>query len=248
MMRYLAVFVLSFGLGSAGSVLAAGDSAVVDEHVQVNVADKAAVQRGAATFVNYCLSCHSAEYMRYNRLAEDLGLPPELVEEKLIFGDQKIGEQMTIAMTKEDGSEWFGKAPPDLTLMGRSRGPAYLYAYMTNFYRDDNGNWNNRVLANAAMPHVLWPLQGIQEPVMASEVDAAGNEHEVIDHLELVTPGSQTPEEYEQTVHDLVAFMVYMGEPAILERKSIGWKVLLFLAFFTFIAYLLKAEYWRDVH
>ena len=215
-------------------------------HVDINVTDKSAVQRGAATFMNYCLSCHSAEYMRYNRLAEDLDLPEQLVEENLIFGDQKIGDRMTIAMTEEDGAEWFGKTPPDLSVIGRSRTPEWLYGYLMSFYQDENGNWNNVYLPNAAMPHVLWSLQGIQEPVYG-ETQGEGEIAAIVD-MELVEPGLQSEEEYEETVHDLVAFLAYLGEPALLKRQQIGVWVILFLALFTFIAYLLKAEFWRDIH
>lgn len=237
-----AIFILA-----AQPALAASTETGLDlGHVDINVTDRSAVQRGAATFMNYCLSCHSAEYMRYNRLAEDLDLPEELVEENLIFGDQKIGDPMRIAMTEQDATEWFGKAPPDLSVIGRSRTPEWLYGYLMSFYRDDNGNWNNVYLPNAAMPHVLWTLQGIQEPVYG-ETHGEDEIAPIVD-MELVEPGAQSEEEYEDTVHDLVAFLAYLGEPALLKRQQIGVWVILFLALFTFIAYLLKVEFWRDVH
>lgn len=213
------------------------------EHANVNIRDTAAIQRGAQTFVNYCLSCHAASYMRYNRLSEDLELSEELVMENLVFADVKIGETMTVAMSEEDATAWLGKAPPDLSLISRSRGADWLYTYLLTFYQDPSGGWNNLTFPNASMPHVLWPLQGIQKPVYATH-----DGHEVVDHLVLAKPGIETPEEYEDTVRDLVTFLEYLGEPAEVKRKNIGVWVLLFLALFALVTYALKAEYWRDVH
>lgn len=209
----------------------------------VNIRDIAATQRGAQLFVNYCLSCHSAGYMRYNRLAEDLGLDEDLVMENLVFADVKIGETMDIAMQRESAAAWFGKEPPDLSLVSRSRGADWLYTYLLTFYQDDSGGWNNLAMPNAAMPHVMWQLQGIQKPVYATH-----DGHEVIDHLVVAKQGLQTPEEYAETARDLVTFLEYLGEPAKLKRKNVGVWVLLFLALFALVAYALKAEYWRDVH
>jgi ubiquinol-cytochrome c reductase cytochrome c1 subunit len=203
----------------------------------------AAVQSGAKWFVNYCMSCHSAQYMRYNRLSEDLDLTEEQVMENLVFSNAKIGDTMTIAMRPADATQWLRKAPPDLSLVTRSRGNDWLFTYLKSFYQDENGGWNNLVLPNASMPHVMWQLQGIQKPVYASQGDTA-----VVDHLVLASEGLQTPEEYETTVRELVTFLDYLSEPAKLERKSIGIWVMLFLTVFAFIAFLLKAEYWRDVH
>lgn len=213
------------------------------EHSGIITRDVAAVQRGAKLFVNYCLSCHSAQYMRYNRLAEDLGLSEDMVMDNLMFANAKIGDTMDIAIRPTDAEKWFGKTPPDLSLVARSRGVDWLYSYMKGFYRDETGNWNNLLLPNAAMPHVFWQLQGIQEPVFHT----VGGE-DVIEMLELVEPGQQSPEEYEDTVRDLVTFLDYLSEPSKLKRKRVGIWVMLFLAFFAFLTYLLKAEYWRDVH
>jgi ubiquinol-cytochrome c reductase cytochrome c1 subunit len=196
--------------------------AASETHVEAsgaNIKDMAALQRGAGVFVNYCLSCHTASYMRYSRLAQDLELSEDVVMENLVFSDAKIGETMEIAMNPEDAERWFGKTPPDLSLVGRSSGPDWLYAYMRSFYQDDSGDWNNHVLPNVSMPHVLWRAQ---ETLSA--------------------------EEYDNTVRDLVTFLDYLGEPAKLKRKNIGVWVMLFLAVFAFLTYLLKAEYWRDVH
>ncbi len=217
------------------------------EPAGINVNDMKSLQRGAKLFVNYCLSCHSAAYMRYNRLAEDLQLSEEMVMENMVFADKKIGETMSIAMDPEDSEQWFGKAPPDLSLVGRSRGADWLYAYMRSFYRDESGRWNNLVLPNASMPHVLWELQGIQALAAGAPADD-GHGAGGVAHLELTVPGSMAAAEYDEAMRDLVAFLDYMSEPAKLKRKNIGVWVILFLAVFAFLAYLLKAEYWRDVH
>ncbi len=230
---------------AASSVHAAGGDHL--EPAGVNIKDIAALQRGAKVFVNYCLSCHSANYMRYNRLSEDLGLSEEVVMENLVFAEVKIGDTMSIAMHADDAERWFGKTPPDLSVRGRSRGADWLYAYLRSFYQDESGHWNNRVLPNASMPHVLWRLQGIQTPVFTKSSEEEPGVIE-IDHLVLTTPGILTPDEYDNTVRDLVTYLEYMGEPAKLKRKKIGVWVILFLVVFAFLAYLLKAEYWRDIH
>ncbi|MGD2129987.1 MAG: cytochrome c1 [Lysobacterales bacterium] len=236
-------FILTLAVLAAGPAEALASSEGALEHANVNIRDTAALQRGAKLFVNYCFSCHSAKFMRYNRLAEDLGLDEDVVMNNLVFADAKIGDTMTVAMRPKDASAWFGKVPPDLSLTARSRGPDWIYSYLLNFYQDESGGWNNTVLQNAAMPNPLWRLQGIQK----AEYTTHGEE-QVVDHLVLDQPGLQTPEEYEETVRDLVAFMDYLGEPAKLKRKSVGIWVMLFLVLFALLAYALKAEYWRDVH
>jgi len=240
--RASAIFIGLVALFSVANATAAG-SEIALHHANVNVRDVAASQRGAKLFVNYCLSCHDASYMRYNRLAEDLGLGEELVMENLVFADVKIGDTMEIAMRPKDAEKWLGKVPPNLSLTARSRGPDWLYTYFLTFYQDETGGWNNLALPNASMPHVFWELQGIQKPVYTTH-----DGHEVIDHLELAQPGLLTPAEYEETVRDLVTFLEYLGEPAQVKRKNVGIWVMLFLALFALVAYALKAEYWRDVH
>lgn len=245
-MRNLLISTVMSSIMLSPAVFAAGGGANLQSS-GVNVHDIASLQHGAKLFVNYCMSCHSAEFMRYQRLAEDLELTEEMVMQNLAFADAKIGDPMTIAMQYDDAEEWFGKAPPDLSLVGRSRGPDWIYSYMMSFYKDEFGGWNNTVLANAAMPHVMWQLQGIQEPVYRVE-DHGGIETKVIDRLELTEPGLMTPEEYKGAMRDLAAFLTYVSEPAQLKRKQIGVWVMLYLAFFALLAYLLKAEFWRDVH
>jgi ubiquinol-cytochrome c reductase cytochrome c1 subunit len=235
------IFSLAAVLMFSGPAYGAGGSAL--EHANVNIRDTAAIQRGAKLFVNYCLSCHSASYMRYNRLAEDLDLDEETVMENLVFADVKIGETMEIAMRPEDAEDWLENVPPDLSLISRSRGADWLYTYLLTFYQDESGAWNNLVLPNASMPHVMWQMQGIQKPVYATH-----DGHESVDHLALAKPGLQSPEEYEESVRDLVTFLEYLGEPTKIKRKNIGVWVLLFLALFALVSYALKAEYWRDVH
>jgi len=232
-------------LATASPVFAAGAGNL--ESAGINVRDVAAIQRGAKWFVNYCFSCHSASYMRYNRLAEDLGLDEDLVQKNLVFADAKMGETMEIAMRPDDAEIWLGKTPPDLSLISRSRGNDWLFTYMKVFYQDENGGWNNRVLPNASMPHVMWQLQGIQKLPALKHGEEHGAE-QAMDHLVLAVPGRQTPEEYEGTVRDLVTFLDYLSEPAKLKRKNLGIWVMLFLLLFTGVAYALKVEYWRDVH
>ena len=170
-----------------------------------------------------------------------------MVMNNLVFSDAKFGEPMTNAMTKEAGELFFGKAPPDLSLVGRSRGADWIYNYLINFYQDDSGGWNNTILENAAMPHVLWQLQGIQEPVYETHMEGDMEVRKVVS-LELVEPGVMGEEEYKTAMRDLTAFLDYVGEPIQLKRKKIGVWVMAFLAVFAFLAFLLKAEYWRDVH
>ncbi|MDD3650076.1 cytochrome c1 [Immundisolibacter sp.] len=203
---------------------------------QVDLGNRAGLQRGARTFVNYCVSCHSAEFMRYSRMAQDLGLTPEQVQANMIFNGGDVHQVMRVALGKKDGAKWFGQAPPDLTLAARSRGPDWLYAYLRSFYLDPSRPFgvNNTVFPNAAMPHVLANLQGAQELRDG--------------HLQQVSAGTLKPAEYDAMIRDLVNFMVYIGEPAKLVRYGLGVKVMLFLLVFAGLAYMLKREYWRDVH
>jgi ubiquinol-cytochrome c reductase cytochrome c1 subunit len=229
---------------------AAGGGDVHLDHANIDPTNKNSLQRGAKIFVNYCMGCHSAKYQRYNRLARDLGISEEAVMQNLMFTGEKIGDQMDIAMTSAMGKKWFGAAPPDLTLVARVRGADWLYTYMRTFYQDDLRPFgvNNQVFSNVGMPNVLWELQGIQKPVYETVTDDEGKEHQTLVGVELVEAGTQSAEEFDRTVRDLVNFLVYMGEPIKLERQSLGIKVMLFLLLFFIVAYLLKREYWKDVH
>ena len=211
-----------------------------------NVFDRASLQRGAALFVNYCMGCHSMQFQRYQRLADDLDLSPELVEQFLVLGDRELTDYMKSSMPYAESAEWFGKAPPDLSLTARSRGADWIYTFLRSYYLTEDG-WNNTVLENPAMPHVLWDLQGIQRALTETVSSGEGTSRTVITALELDQPGRLTPVEYDRVVRDISAFMEYVGEPVILKRQRVGIWVLLFLAVFTFIAYLLYVDYWKDV-
>ena len=232
-----------------GLVMASGGGTHLDR-AHVDIGDQASLQRGAQLFVNYCLSCHSAAFMRYNRMGKDLGLSDELVANNLMFATEKPGDLMTVAMRGKDAKHWFGTAIPDLSLVSRSRGVDWLYTYLRTFYVDDSRPFgvNNLVFEDVGMPHVLADLQGMQKAVFHTVKDAYGTEHEVIDHLEVVSPGLMTPDEYDRAVRDLVNFLAYTGEPAKMERERLGGKVLLFLVVFFVVALMLKKEYWKDIH
>jgi ubiquinol-cytochrome c reductase cytochrome c1 subunit len=216
------------------------------DKVQIDLGDKASLQRGAQVFVNYCLSCHSAGYMRYNRMGEDLGIPDKVIKENMLFAAGKVGDLMKAVMSKEEGKKWFGTAPPDLSLEARYRGPDWIYTYLRSFYIDPKtpSGWNNTVFPHVAMPNVLWELQGIQKGVFKKDKDGATE----FERFEMVKKGSLTPKEYDSKMRDLTNFFVYMGEPAKLVRYRIGAYVLLFLAVFFVFALLLKKEYWKDIH
>ena len=209
-----------------------------------DVSNIASLQRGARNFVNFCMGCHSAQYVRYNRLAEDLGISDDQMIDNLMFAAEKPQETMTIAMPESDAQRWFGQAPPDLSLVARSRGTDYLYTFLRTFYLEEGSptGVNNLVLANASMPHVLWELQGEQR--LVEETDEAGHK---VQRLELVRPGRMSPEDYDQFVKDLVNFLDYVGEPMQLERIRLGGWVIAFLLVFGLFAYLLKVEIWKDI-
>ena len=246
MRKYLAIVVLAL---APAWVLAAGGYGMVLDKANIDPTNKQSMQRGARTFVNYCLSCHSASLMRYERIASDLGIDEKLVSENLIFTGGKVGELMTVATADDDAKEWFGTVPPDLTVIARARGVDWLYTYMRSFYQDDSRHigTNNLVFPDVGMPNVLWELQGVQEPVITTVKEHDGTELKVVE-LELVEPGLQTPKEFDRTVRDLVNFLDYMGEPAKYERRQLGTKVILFLLLFLVFAYLLKRDYWKDIH
>lgn len=241
---------------AAGPVLAAGGGAPWDKFPKDRVTDQAALQNGAKLFVNYCLNCHSASFMRYNRM-EELGLTKEQIKGNLMFAADKVGETMTVAMNNREAKEWFGAAPPDLTVIARSRagaqgtGADYLYTYMRAFYRDETKatGWNNTAFPSVAMPHVLWELQGTQRAVyedVKDPHDATKTVHH-LKGLQLETKGQMTPAEYDSAVADLVAFLQWMGEPAQNQRFRLGVYVLFFLGLMTVLAWRLNAAFWKDV-
>lgn len=231
------------------SAVAAEQSNGVLEQVEVSLQDKVSLQNGAKLFVNYCMSCHSAKYMRYNRMAADLEIPEQLVESEMIFTGGKIGDAMTTAMSKEAGEQWFGVAPPDLSLIGKLRGPEWLYGYLRSFYIDDSTatGWNNLVFPNVAMPHALYELQGTQKAIFNTESDDNGNSHEVFTRFELVSEGKMDSQEYDRAMRDLTNFLYYMSEPARMVRIKYGIWTMLFLMVLGTLAFMLKKEYWRDI-
>ena len=229
--------------------LAAGGGVHLDK-ADVDLTNQASLQNGAKLFVNYCLSCHSAAYMRYNRMAKDLGLSEEQVQDNLMFAADKVGETMTIAMPANDAKKWFGTKIPDLTVVARARGEDWLYTYLRTFYLDASRPWgvNNATFKDVGMPHVLWELEGLKQPVYEIHKDHEGNETKRIVRYEMVQAGKMSETEYDNAVRDLVNFMVYMGEPAKLSRYNIGVWVLLFLALLFVVSYAMKKEFWKDVH
>lgn len=242
--KFLAFLLLLAPLG----VWASGAPVELDR-APVNLYDKLSLQRGAKLFVNYCLNCHSANYMRYSRLT-DLGLTEDQIRENLLFTAEKVGQPMTIAMRPQDAKLWFGAAPPDLTVIARARGADWLYTYLRSFYRDASRptGWNNTVFPNVGMPHVLWQLQGEQIAHFKTVKDHDGKAHEVFDRFELVKPGIMTRAEYDAAIGDLVNYLVYMGEPVQNQRKQLGLIVIAYLVVLAVLAYYLKREYWKDVH
>jgi ubiquinol-cytochrome c reductase cytochrome c1 subunit len=238
-------------LALPGLAAAAGAGPHLDK-ANIDLTDKASLQRGARLFVNYCLNCHSANFMRYNRMGKDLGISDELVKENLLFSAEKVGEPMGIAMPVDDAGKWFGTPPPDLSVMARAKGAGneganWLYTYFRSFYIDESRPFgvNNTVFKDVGMPHVLWELQGMQTLVNAEEL---AEHHSAKPEFALNQPGSMSAEEYDQAARDLTNFLVYMGEPAQLARTSLGVWGALFLVFFFFVAYALKKEYWKDIH
>jgi ubiquinol-cytochrome c reductase cytochrome c1 subunit len=207
------------------------------ESAPIDASNHESLQRGAKTFVNYCLNCHSANYMRYNRLL-DIGLSEKQIKDNLLFAGDKIGDPMKVAMNKADAKKWFGVAPPDLSVEVRARGADWVYSYLRSFYRDADSatGWNNVVYPKVAMPHVFYELQGEQQ-----------FNHETHE-LTLVKPGKLSATEYDTLVGDLTNFLAYMSEPAKQQRNHMGWFVLLFLGVLLVLTYKLKKAYWKDIH
>lgn len=255
MKKLILILLASFGFSTAA--VAAGGGVAWDRFPVAKTTDVAALQNGAKLFVNYCLNCHSAAYMRYNRL-RDIGLTEEQIKKNLMFATDKVGETMKTTMDPKQAKEWFGGIPPDLTVIARSRadigkgsGADYLYTYLRSYYRDDTKatGWDNLVFPSVGMPHVLWELQGQRVPKYVEEKDAHApgkTVHRLVGY-EQVTPGSMSQADYDNAVGDLVAFLQWMGEPAQHDRVKLGAWVLLFLALFTFIAWRLNAAFWKDV-
>ena len=251
MKKIILSLVAALGL-AAGAVHAAGGALALDKAPN-RINDLPALQNGAKLFVNYCVGCHSAAFMRYNRLA-DIGLTPEQIKDNLLFITDKIGETMKATIDPRQAKEWFGANPPDLTVIARSRaglggtGSDYLYTFMRTFYRDDTKatGWNNLVFPSVGMPHPLWQLQGDRRPVF-EEQESHGAKTHVFKGWEQKTPGTMSIAEYDDAIGDLVGYLQWMGEPAQKTRVRIGVWVLIFLAFTTVLAWKLNAAFWKDV-
>lgn len=215
------------------------------QHVDIDLTDSAAIQKGAKHYVSYCLGCHSAKYMRYKRIAIDLGIDENIILDEIAPEGANIYDPMLTAMNPKDSKKWFGTTPPDLSLIARVRGGDWLYTYLKGFYTDKSKPFgvNNTVFKDVGMPNMLWKLQGIQTPGIIT----VGGE-DIVTHLKLTEKGTLSRKEFDTLVTELVNFLVYVGEPVQLERQRMGKYVLLFLLLFTVIAYLLKKEYWKDIH
>lgn len=248
---------VALGAGLVSGAAASSGGIEWDKFPKEKMTDVAALQNGAKLFVNYCLNCHSAAFMRYNRL-RDIGLTEAQIKANLLFATEKVGDTMKVALDPKQAKDWFGAVPPDLTVIARSRadgakgsGADYLYTYMRTFYRDETKatGWNNLAFPSIAMPHVLWELQGVRTAKYVEEKDPhdPSKTTHVFKGFEQVTPGKLTQAQYDDAVADLVAYLQWMGEPAQAQRFRLGVWVLLFLGVFTVIAWRLNAAYWKDV-
>ena len=242
MKHFLSSAALALGLLVGGMPAhAEGEAGLLKSGADVR--DQASLQRGARLFFNYCVGCHSLKYVRYSRIAEDLGLSEQEVMQNLNFTGAKFDDPVVSHMPAESAAKWFGKDPPDLSLEVSAKSADWVYTYLNSFYLDPHSpiGWNNTALPNAAMPFPLWELQGMQTAVTKPGTDE-------VEKLELSKPGKLTPAQFQQATRDLTSFLEYASEPAALQRHHYGIWVLLFLAFFTLLAYMLKKEYWKDVH
>jgi ubiquinol-cytochrome c reductase cytochrome c1 subunit len=247
------IFIVMLALGLAGTVQAAGDGGVAWDKAPDRTNDLPALQNGAKLFVNYCLNCHSAAFMRFNRL-QDIGISEQQIKDNLLVGTDKVGDLMKVAIDPKEAKEWFGANPPDLTLVARSRsghagsGADYLYTYMRTFYRDAEKptGWNNLVFPSVGMPHVLWELQGDRQPQFDT-IKEHGHDVQVFKGWKQVTPGTMSPLQYDQAMGDLVGYLQWMGEPAQNSRIRVGAWVMLFLVLLTAIVWRLNAAFWKDV-
>jgi len=251
MKKLILTLIAAFGIATGAQAASEG---VAWDKAPDNINDLASLQNGAKLFVNYCLSCHSAAYMRYNRL-RDIGLSEQQIKDNLLFATDKVGETMKASIDPKQAKEWFGDVPPDLTLIARSRsghggtGADYLYTYLRTYYRDPTKatGWNTLVVPSVAMPHVLWELQGEREPQFETRTEH-GHEVKILKGWKQLSPGTMTPLQYDQAMGDLVGYLQWMSEPAQNSRVRVGVWVLLFLGVFTVIAWRLNAAFWKEVN
>ncbi|MEP6790965.1 MAG: cytochrome c1, partial [Ramlibacter sp.] len=241
MKKLILTLIAAFGI--VGGAHASGDGSIAWDKAPNKTNDLPALQNGAKLFVNYCLNCHSAAYMRYNRL-QDIGLSEQQIKDNMLFATDKVGETMKSAIDPKQAKDWFGANPPDLSVIARSRsghggtGADYLYTYLRTYYRDPGKatGWNNLAFPNVAMPHALWELQGNREPQFDSR-EVHGHETKIFTGWKQLSPGTMTPLQYDQAVGDLVGYLQWMAEPAQNTRVRVGAWVLLFLGVFTFFAW-----------
>jgi len=228
--------------------MAAGPSVPLMD-ANIDLKDNASLQRGAKLFMNYCLGCHQMQYQRYERTFRDIGIPTEIGQEQLIFDGSKVGSHIKNAIDKDDAAKWFGAAPPDLTLIARVRGTDWIYTYLKSFYKDESRPFgvNNVVFPSVGMPHVLQELQGLPTPI-TEEVEEHGHTVTKVVGTETDGSGEMSDDEYDRAARDLTNFLAYVGEPSRLESEAIGIKVIGFLVILFILAFMLKKEYWRDVH
>jgi ubiquinol-cytochrome c reductase cytochrome c1 subunit len=255
MKKLILTLVAALGL-AAGAVHAAGANTIAWDKAPNKTNDLASLQNGAKVFVNYCLSCHSAAFMRFNRL-RDIGLPEQQIKDNLLFTTDKVGETMKASIDPKQVKEWFGANPPDLTVIARSRagaggtGADYLYTFLRTFYRDETKatGWNNLAFPNAGMPHVMWELQGQRAAKFVEVADPhdPSKKIQAFDGFEQLTPGTMTPQQLDSAMADLTAYLTWMAEPVAQQRVRIGVGVMIFLAIFMFIAWRLNAAFWKDV-
>jgi ubiquinol-cytochrome c reductase cytochrome c1 subunit len=257
MMKSIKTIVLgaSLALALVSGVHAAGGNTIAWDKAPQKTTDTAALQNGAKLFVNYCLSCHSAAFMRFNRL-QDIGLTEQQIKDNLLFTTEKIGETMKANVDPKQANEWFGANPPDLTLIARAKsahgggkGHDYLYTFLRTYYRDESKatGWNNLAFPSVGMPNPLWELQGERKPIFEERVVKGHTEQFFTGKWEQVKPGLMTPQQYDEAVGDLVAYLQWMAEPVQHQRVRVGVWVLLFLGVFTLVAWRLNAAYWKDV-
>ncbi len=247
-MKKLLLILIS--LFCTSEIMAAGGGYYIGEKVQTNIRSVDSLRNGAKTYMNYCMGCHSMDFQRYNRVAEDLGLNEDEMMNGLVLTDAKFTDKMTIAMSDEHAKKWFGKSPPDLSVIAKARGLDWLYNFLINYYADPKSvtGWNNLTLPNASMPHILWELQGIRTANFEVSTDEEGNELKEFKNFETVEAGKLNEQEYKDLARDLVNFLDYSSEPAQLIRMSLAPWVLLFVSLFTFLAYMLKVNYFKDIH
>ena len=228
--------------------MAAGPSVPLMD-ANIDLKDNASLQRGAKLFMNYCLGCHQMQYQRYERTFRDIGIPTEIGQEQLIFDGSKVGSHIKNAIDKDDAAKWFGAAPPDLTLVARVRGTDWIYTYLKSFYKDESRPFgvNNVVFPSVGMPHVLQELQGLPTPI-TEEVEEHGHTVTKVVGAETDGSGEMSVDEYDRAARDLTNFLAYVGEPSRLESEALGLKVIGFLVILFILAFMLKKEYWRDVH